>query len=158
VTYPREIERAEIAFKNSDFRFFDSVSRGSNYAALEAQFSNDFFVAYSKIKIYATTDTDITWGNQKNKNITIEDYDRFTAVIRKSIGDGEISLDWTLGDKLLKTDSLNVDYLISKNWPVPLYFRAHYGPLYTLSNYTRSEGFFGIGIKLYPNFDEKGAN
>ena len=150
VTFPRDVERAELAFIERDFRYFDTISRGSNYFGTEIKVKNDLITSFVKLKIYESMNSAITWGNQKGKGITIADYDRLTTVLRANIGNGEISLDWTIGDKLFKTDSWNADYLISKEWPVPLYFRAHYGPLYTLSNYTKNENYFGVGVKLTP--------
>jgi hypothetical protein len=150
VTTSRDIESVELAYRDRDFRYFDTISRGSNYLAVEIKAQNDFITSFAKLKLYESMDSEITWGDQKGKGITIADYDRLTTVLRANIGDGEISLDWTIGDKLLKTDSWNADYLISKKWAVPLYFRAHYGPLYTLSNYTKNENYLGIGVKLTP--------
>ena len=152
VKSPREIERVELAYQEKDHNFFDTISRGSDFFAVELnkKFSAHKISVYSKIKLYLDMDTDVTWGKLKGEGVQLSDYDRVTTVIRKKIGDGEVSVDWTLGDKLAKTDSWNLDYLISRKWDIPLYFRVHLGPLYTLSNYTEDEKYFGVGIKLTP--------
>lgn len=150
VTSLRDIERVELALLEHDHRYFDTISRGSNYFAVEVHVKGDWISAYSKLKLYESMDSAITWGDLRGKGIAISDYDRLTTVLRANLGGGELSVDWTLGDKLLKTDSWNADYLISKAWAIPLYFRVHHGPLYTLSNYTKTEDYFGIGVKLVP--------
>jgi hypothetical protein len=59
---------------------------------------------------------------------------------------------YTLGKELIDTDSLEVAILgrmqLGKRFELPLFFKAHFGPMETLSNYTRSVNNFGVGIAL----------
>lgn len=151
VVSPEEIAAATIAYEQNDHRFFDTISRGSNYGAIEMKqvveaLKTDFYV---KGKIYLMSDFDITWMGEKGKDLSIEDYDRLTLVARSHFGSGEASIDLTLGDQLFDTESWNVDYVPSRKIPI-FYLRYHHGPLYTLSNYTLSEQYFGLGIKFIP--------
>lgn len=151
-TEPAEAARAQIAYSNNDHQYFDRLSRGSNYVSFEARktFTEQALSTYAKLKLYRTQDTQITWGPLAGKNISISDYDRVRIVFLKKIKDGELSIDWTIGDKLFKTDSWNADYLFSKNWPFPIFVRFHYGPMQTLSNYTQEQSVFGVGLKFTP--------
>ena len=65
----------------------------------------------------------------------------------------ELSVEWTIGDQLLDTDSLNVDFIFpmlldSKRFEIPLYIRYHKGPMDTLANYTREQDSFGFGLRF----------
>jgi hypothetical protein len=69
--------------------------------------------------------------------------------------------------KMLNTTSLGVEYIIGKNgfdgdsvninfrfplgkqgWELPLYVRAHFGPMDRLSDYARSTRSIGIGLEF----------
>lgn len=151
-TDPAEAARAQTAYINNDHRYFDSLSRGSNYVSVEAhKIDKERSVsAYAKLRLYWEQNTQITWGPLAGRNTSISDYDRVKFVIRKVVGNGELSVDWTIGDKLFKTDSMNIDYLYSKDWPFTIFVRGHYGPMQTLSNYTQNQSSFGFGLKFIP--------
>lgn len=151
VVSPEEIEAAVFAYENKDYHFFDAISRGSNYIGVEWIYKSDRLKPrfHAKAKAYLTSDYDVTWMGDAGKHLSIEDYDRVTLVARSRIGAGEASIDVTLGDKLFDTDSWNIDYVPWIKLPV-FYVRYHNGPLYTLSNYTHSENYIGLGIKFVP--------
>lgn len=149
-TDPAEKINAQAAYVNNDHRYFDSLSRGANYVSIEGHKKEKGLSAYAKLKLYWAQNTQITWGPLADTNTSISDYDRVKFVVRKEVGNGELSVDWTVGDKLFKTDSWNVDYLYSKNWPFTIFVRGHYGPLQTLSNYTQNQSSLGVGLKFTP--------
>lgn len=152
VATPRQIERTQLAYLEGDRHFFDTISRGSDFLAVEGKYKtlDCSWSFYAKAKIYLRTDYAVTWGSDAGNDLSIEDYDRVRFLVNYKIGEGELGVEWTLGDKHLNTDSWNIDYLFSKDAIIPIYVRYHYGPLFTLSNYTKEENYIGVGIKLTP--------
>lgn len=163
VTSAPEAAAAQNAYDNNDRQFFDSISRGANYFSGEVhelkrtKYGDLSF--YLKTKLYyISKDSEITWGPLANSGVDISDYDRIILIARYSFKKNndykwETSIEWMLGDKYFRHDSLNIDLMIhAKNSKVdiPFYIRCHLGPMFTLSNYTKYEKSFGIGIKLVP--------
>ena len=106
-----------------------------------------------------THDSNITWGPLANSNVKISDYDRFKFIVSDIFNTGwsiipeiELGGEWVLGDELLKTDSQDISVslpiMLNGGWKIPLYVRAHFGPLSTLSNYTKEQKSIGIGLKF----------
>lgn len=145
---PRGAERAARAYTENDRYYFDTVSRSSNFIAMEAKYKSHYS-AYAKLKLYISDESEITWGNKANKGIDLEDYDRAKLGFSKTFADSEFSVTWTLGDELLKTDSFDVDYTHSIAG-IPFVIRYHNGPMFSLSNYAEPENYIGIGFKLIP--------
>jgi hypothetical protein len=168
----QDAERAQRAYDAGNYAYFDSVSRGSNYVRpqihwvkyiQDGPFSGDLST-YLSAKLYATKDSDITWGPLANKGVNIANYDLINGVMRwsskrwklcadEASGPVEAAIDWTLGSSGLKTQSVNVDYMHPcRMWGVelPLFVRYHVGPMNSLSNYTQFVHAWWIGIKLYP--------
>lgn len=152
VETPRQIERVQLAYLENDRHFFDTISRGSDFLAIEGKYKAiDCSWSFdAKAKVYLRTDYAITWDDNAGKDLSIEDYDRVRFLASYKIAGGELGVEWTIGDKHLKTDSWNIDYLFSEDAVIPIYVRYHYGPLFTLSNYTKEENYIGIGVKLIP--------
>lgn len=153
ISTPLQAAKAQIAYDSNDHVFFDSISRGSNFLSVESKIKsgNEKTSFYAKLKQYFSRDSDITWGPLAATNTAISDYDRLRILVRNDIGDyGEFSVEWTVGDRGLSTDSWNIDYLYSKDLPLTVYFRYHNGPMHTLSNYTDNQNYLGAGLKLTP--------
>lgn len=168
ISDPSVAAAAQRAYERGNHAFFDGLSRSADYISLEAkasQLQDDGRLAvYAKLKGYLGREDRVTWGPVARLGRTIADYDRLTLKAtythaRYPIEDGapvtEASLEWTLGDKGLATDSLNLDLLHTVNVPalkikLPLYLRFHTGPMNTLSDYTRSQRSVGFGLKFNP--------
>lgn len=170
VTNPAISANAQAAYASNNHAFFDAISRGSNYLSIEAKRKfkpeqcvkrgecnkegkgdDESFSIYAKVKLYATQDSEVTWGPLAGKGVSISDYDRVKFLLSHSFADkSEAALTWTIGDKGLSTDSWEVDYLLNRDAPLPLYLKYHNGPMHTLSNYTQNQHYFGIGIKFTP--------
>lgn len=91
--------RAQLAYIQNDHKFFDGISRGANYISFEAHnYSLDDYASfYAKLKMYFSRSSEITWGSLAGGNTSISDYDRIKLVLRKSIKDGEMSVEWMIG-------------------------------------------------------------
>lgn len=149
----QEIARAQLAYDTNDHTFFDSISRGSNYFSLQAMVeSSDKMTSYTaKLKKYVSQNTEITWGPLAGTNTMISDYDRVKLLIRHRMDTkSDFSIEWTIGDQGLSTDSINLSYLPNRDWAFPIYFRYHSGPMHTLSNYTENQNYLGFGFEFIP--------
>lgn len=152
VRSPADAARAQIAYDSGDHRYFDSVSRGADYLSLEAKAnltgSDDVYV---KGKLFISQDSVITWGPLANTGTRVADYDRYTLRYTRDLSHGsDLDVEWTLGDRGLSTDSVNVALGLGIWKEVPLYFRVHFGPMNTLSNYTQSQRMIGFGVNFRP--------
>ena len=166
VLSPREVEAAQRAFDSNNHRYFDSISRGSDYFSLETKARRDLstgsMTAYAKLKLYINQHSEVTWGPMARRGVSVSDYDRLTLTARYGFGRGEkdagvseASLTWTLGDKGFATDSASIDFMHTHRvlgLVVPFYVRYHVGPMNTLSNYTRSQKSIGFGVKFHPGW------
>lgn len=166
--------KTQVELENGNREYFDALSRGANYISLEAKMNIGdahklkkecdktitCFEFWASVKpIYLTHDSNITWGPLANSNVKISDYDRFKFIIADTFNTGwslipkiELGGEWVLGDELLKTDSQDISVFlplrIKDGWKIPLYIRAHFGPLSTLSDYTKEQNSIGIGLKF----------
>lgn len=153
--------RTQVAFENNDHAYLDSVSQDTNFVAIEAEhYIGKHLDLRTRLKaFYFDNDTAITWGPLANEDIEMADYDRLRLLASVRIGperpspadEMRLLLEWTVGDKGLKTDSFNLGFYLPLrpgNFRIPLFFRAHYGPLHTLSDFAREQNSVGIGLLL----------
>lgn len=166
VLSPGEAEAAQLAYASNNHRYFDSVSRGSDYFSLETKASRNAgagsVTAYAKLKLYTSQHSEVTWGPLARRGVSVADYDRLTLTARYGFdrskneeGATEASLTWTLGDKGFATDSVSVDFMHARRiggLVIPFYVRYHVGPMNTLSDYTRSQKSIGFGVKFHPGW------
>lgn len=148
---------AELAFNSDDNEYIDSISRGTNYVSVETRFG---MKRWKSIKFYAranilhfSEESEVHWGKYASKNVEIADFERlrFIAARQRSEDRPTWGLEWTIGDKLLATDSVNLwleTPIEMFSIRVPFYVRAHYGPMKELSNYSETESSFGVGIQF----------
>lgn len=143
---------AQQAYANGEHRYFDNISRGSDYFVFGVRAELSARTALNaKLKAYVDKDSAITWGPLANSATTISDYDRFTLrYLWNEKGLPSVDIEWTLGDRGLKTDSLNVGLGLGELCTIPIYARLHFGPLNTLSNYTERQTMVGIGANFRP--------
>jgi len=165
--------RAQVELEKGNHQYFDAISRGANYFSFEGKLNigkshSEYKVCNEELscvstwvsaKLYFTKDSDVYWGPQANRGITISDYDRFRFVIADAFNTSfspipkmELGLEWTVGDELLSTDSFDINvffpWIPKDNLKIPLYLRAHIGPMNTLSDYTKEQNSIGIGVRF----------
>ncbi len=170
--------KTQVEFENGNYKYFDSISRSANYITIEGRFqigkhynedssrcksSKKCFDLWLKLKpYYFSNDSNVTWGSVKNMGMEITDYDRVRLILSNKFPIGisfvpeiEIGGDWMIGDELFDTDSFNLNLVLSidggifgLNTNIPLYMRYHKGPMNTLSNYTKNQDSFGIGLRF----------
>ncbi|MEW8026632.1 MAG: hypothetical protein AB2792_14625 [Candidatus Thiodiazotropha sp.] len=163
--------RAQIELEAGNHEYFDSISRSANYIAVESKinFGKDHsdnvlcdttfkcINTWVSAKLYLSDESDVFWGDQADKGVDIEDYDRIKIIVSdtfntniSSFPTSEIGFEWTIGDEFLETDSLDfyivLPWVPNNNFRLPLYLRAHYGPMSTLSDYTKDQNSIGIGL------------
>jgi hypothetical protein len=152
VTSIPEAEAAQHAYDTHDRPYFDQISRGSNYVSLAARFAQGTlglpFSLRVKARIYVTQNSEVTWGPQARQNVCIADYDRMTLRLGRQTRLGEFEGEWTVGDKGLKTDSLELGWQAPGKWYFPIYLRLHRGPRNTLSNYTQRQDSVAVGLRF----------
>lgn len=167
----------EIAYANNDHAYFDSLSRSSSYISIAAQFNlgsnsdstscseadNCAELQFSVKPVYISDEAAITWGPLAGSDTEFADYDRYKLQLRdtfyfrkipllKDISPStrlQYGLDWSFGDRFFATDSFDFSLTVPLGaWDVPLYFRWHHGPLQTLSNYTKDQDTYGVGLEF----------
>ena len=143
---------AQTAYDVRNREFFDAISRGSNYLSFTnyQRVIRDSSYLRTRVKLYLTKASQVNWGPLANSNVSIADYDRVNLLYRQRIPllgwDTMAEAEWTVGDKGFKTDSLTVGWYV--NATVPLYVRAHFGPMDTLSNFTQRQDGIWIGVRF----------
>lgn len=146
---------AEVAYQRGDHAYFDTISRDTNYLVAEGLHRSGPLELQARVKwLYFGNETDITWGPLADQNVKMRHYDRFRFIVRYTFGGRErrtpaeqrhVFAEWTLGDNLLQSDSLNAGVYFPIG-TVPLFVRVHLGPMHTLSNYTQSQSSIGFGL------------
>ncbi len=153
--------RAQRAYVRGDRHFFDTISRGMNYAALQGEWVWDLgekdtvFNLRAKIKAYASSDSAITWGPLADQRLRFRHYERLTVRAGLFLPElGLFELTSQLGDSGFKYSShtLSWQYDVGgrgdKRLRLPLFVQAHFGPMNTLSNYTQRQDSIGIGLRV----------
>ena len=155
------VRTAELAYRNGDHAYFDTLSRDTNYFTAETHYlASSRFDLYARAKfLYFGNETAITWGPLADQDIKMRDYDRFRFILNWTFGGRKANMtraeqpsvffEWTVGDKALWSDSLNVGLYLPVPWGsgrVPFFARLHLGPMETLSNYTKSQSSLGVGL------------
>jgi hypothetical protein len=161
----------QIEYEAGNEVYFDTISRGANFLSGEVLFKlgnrDDIeqghhgiwsFSLLAKARVYLVESSEITWGPSAGRDVCISDYDRFRLILFKTIEydfgyvrEMEVGLQYTVGDKGLKTDSQDVTLLLSigsDKTRIPLYIRAHFGPNDIFSDYARERDSIGFGFLL----------
>ena len=149
---PQDAAAAQRAYDNRNRPYFDQISRDSNFFSLAAMLAQGSvglpFSLRVKVRIYVNQDSAVTWGPLAGLHERISDYDRLTLRLGRQTKLGEFEGQWTVGDKGLKTDSLELAWQAPKKWWFPAYLRLHRGPMDTLSNYTQRQDSIGVGLRF----------
>lgn len=143
------------AAEKTNHRFFDAISRSSNFVSLQVRTQvRDDDELFVKLKgAYRDREHRVTWGALANDSVNIEDYDRLNVrYVWKPRWEylHAVDAELTLGDQGLNTRSLNLGVTATEIGGVPVYLRMHWGPMNTLSNYTKSQRTLGIGVVFRP--------
>jgi hypothetical protein len=153
---------AQQAYERGDHRFFDTLSRGMNYVAVQGEWvwqlpakKDAQFDVRAKVKAYVgKPESAITWGPLAGQGLKFADYER--AKIRLGLywpHLGRFELTTQIGDRGFShaSHSLGWQYTVRcpfLNLELPIYVLAHYGPMNTLSNYTQRQDSIGFGVRL----------
>ncbi|WP_028310063.1 hypothetical protein [Derxia gummosa] len=146
----RDIARAQEEYAAGNHRYFDGISRSMNFVSGEAAFGNEESVLVrTRVKYFATTDSDITWGPLAGTNTSFRDYDRYRLIVEHRFGDLALAdVTYRAGDRGFATDSVDVGLSLDQSHALPLYLRLHSGPMATLSDYTRSQRMIAVGLRF----------
>lgn len=150
---------AQRAYERGDRHFFDTISRGMNYVAVQGEWvwgaqddSAPVYDVRAKLKAYVSSDSAITWGPLAGQGLKFADYERLT--VRAGAfwpGLGRFELTSQIGDSGFRHASHTIGWQPQFNWGavnLPIYLQAHFGPMNTLSNYTQRQNSIGIGLRL----------
>ena len=167
--------RAQVELDAGNHAYFDAISRGADYVSVEGEFhvgkgrrhycnESPWCVTLRMSgKWYLTEDFDVYWGEFANTGVKISDYDRVNIIVSDQFEtrffafppfswfpEVELTAKWTLGDQLLETDSydftVTLPWVLKDNLKIPLYIKAHLGPLNTLSDYPKEQDSLGFGV------------
>lgn len=153
--------RADVENENGNRAYIDSISQDTNYLSVEAAYEYGERIEFAlRVKpLYFSNDTAITWGPHLGQKVRMQHYDRARFSVEWTLGgtarqrarQRRLGVDWTVGDKVLRTDSLDASLYWPAawgDWTIPFYVRGHYGPLHTLSDFTREQASIGVGLLL----------
>lgn len=151
-----------VADQTGDHAFFDSISRSANYVSFAIGSMNVSASAYNyqvSAKVYWDDNSEVNWGSKAADNPSFRDYDILRIYLSKKFKrDGAswfpnvtFAAEYAVGAEMLDTDSADVMLIAPLHlWDgaieVPLIAKIHFGPMDTLSNYTKSVTSFGLGV------------
>lgn len=145
---------AQVEYENGNHQYFDSISRDTNYVLGEVHYTYYPWAVWARLKFfYFSNDDKVTWGPYANTGIKMADFDLVRIVVSRKFEHvlDEVHAEWTVGLKGASTDSLNLGVAKTVHifgLALPIYIQAHFGPLNTLSDYTRSQTMYGIGLRV----------
>ncbi len=151
--------RTQVAYENNDYEYFDGISRGANYVSFTIGNRNQSNFSWeASVKAYWHQDSEVNWGRLANQEVEFSDYDlvnlsaNYTREINWwKIQNVTLAAKYRFGKEFTDTDSIELSLLaplITKRINLPIFFKAHFGPMETLSNYTRSVTNFSLGFAL----------
>jgi hypothetical protein len=157
--------KAAVEYNAGNHQYIDSISRGMDYLSFEVKKDtvlNSCMKCSLYLKLYSfhiSEESNVYWGKYAGQNVKFADFERVKTVILIPFGKDsptdlirEFSVEWTVGDKGLATDSatLWMKWPVSFSWGVlPLTIRAHYGSMNELSNYSESQRSIGVGLAFF---------
>jgi hypothetical protein len=154
VDAPQGAAQARAAYAGRDRAFFDTVSRGADFLAIEGHVDDGRFglplALDLKARVYLDQDYRVTWGPLARSNVRLSDYNRIAMKVEKAFPFGTVEATWTVGDRGVGASSQDLAYQLPdgcNRLPVVLWY--HHGPLNTLSNYTQRQDSWGIGLRFY---------
>jgi len=149
-TDPELVENGEFIaareFALGNNAYIDGISRSANYLQVESRFSpSKNQRLYLRLRQYVgEQENTVTWrGPQFDADYS--DYDRIELIYSyKFTNELRASFDWSIGDSGFASDSIDIG--LQWDYGLPWYFRAHFGPMETLSDHTRSVNSVGVGF------------
>lgn len=166
VTNADDQQRAQRAYERGDHRFFDTISRGMNYVAVQGEWvwslsgdeddkTGTKLDLRAKVKGYVgRSDSAITWGPLAGQGLSFADYERVRVRVGLYVHDfGRFELTTQMGDGGFRHASYTVGWQKNigfrpLNFELPLFVQVHRGPMNTLSNYTQHQDSVGIGFRV----------
>ena len=155
----------DIAYATGNDNFFDSISRSADYLTFAVGTMNAVPNAYNyqvSAKAYMDHESEVNWGDLADEDVSILDYDIVRLSLSRRFSETglfwapEITLatEYTVGRKGFDTDSAEFTVvapltLFDGAVSIPLFAKAHFGPMDTLSNYTKSVNSLGVGLALW---------
>jgi hypothetical protein len=153
VTHDGDRLRAQRAYERGDRHFFDTISRGMNFVAIQGEWvwkvrgADAVFDVRAKVKHYVSSDSEITWGPLAGQALKFADYERLKVRAGLFLRHwGRFELTSQIGDRGFKHASHTLGW--QSDTELPVYVQAHFGPMNTLSNYTQQQDSIGIGLRL----------
>ncbi|MCG7984072.1 MAG: hypothetical protein JAY90_15145 [Candidatus Thiodiazotropha lotti] len=154
-TYGQHI--AEIEHQNNNHQYFDTISRGADYLSLTlggVVWKNLEYELSTKL-YFNSEESQVTWGKLAGNKTSFKDYDTINLKLTKELSKTlKTEIDYKVGLSGLATDSADI-YLMyrwsskTEGWNIPIFFKAHFGPMERLSDYTNSITSYGLGILFY---------
>lgn len=157
--------KTQVAYESDDHEFFDSISRSANYVSFSTGTMNVANSSYNfkvSAKAYIDHDSDVNWGDKADDDPGILDYDILRLYASKQFDFNHVSwleeitvaAEYTVGKEGSDTDSADLILVVpivlfEGAFTLPLMAKAHFGPLDTLSNYTKSSNSFGVGLAFW---------
>lgn len=166
VTNADDQQRAQRAYERGDHRFFDTVSRGMNYVAIQGEWvwalsggdddkQGTKLDLRAKVKSYVgRSDSAITWGPLAGQGLSFANYERVKVRVGLYVHElGRFELTTQFGDSGLRHASHTLGWQKNirsdtLNFELPLFVQLHSGPMNTLSNYTQRQDSVGIGLRV----------
>lgn len=159
--------KAAAEFNAGNHAYIDSISRSTNYFSLEGHttytsencITTNFYLKLFAHRFYE--ESDVYWGRYAGRNVSFSDFERVRFVVQGEFGksssdkslQNEYFVEWTVGDKGLATDSVNIrlkyPVRLASMGTLPLMLQMHFGPMNQLSNYTESQRSIGLGLAFY---------
>jgi len=166
--------QTQIEYEKGNYKYFDGLSRNSNYVKWESKINigrvtresercveaPDCITLWVSAKLYYFgLEDNVNWGPTAAENPSLRDYDIVRVVfndryLTRHTGFPEFvwGLEWTLGSRLLETDSVNLHLTLPSvsmaGYKVPWFIQAHFGPMNNLSDYTKSQNSVGVGVRF----------
>lgn len=169
VSNPSDQLRAQRAYERGDHRFFDTISRGMNYVAVQGEWvwapdkkqdgRPDKEVPKldlrAKVKAYVGgSDSAITWGPLAGQGLKFADYERLKVRVGLYWPQlGRFELTTQIGDSGFQHASHTLGWqknirFTALNFELPVFVQLHRGPMNTLSNYTQRQDSLGVGLRV----------
>lgn len=156
--------KTQASFDAGDHEFFDSLSRGMDFASVTFGHMHDDsdFHWSAKLKIYNYGESsEINWGPLAGTDTSFEDYDLLRLNLKKTftpnwkyLPEVTVKAEMVIGEELFETNSTNLDFIIpirfntkeSSGWELPLLVHIHDGPMEDIADYAAHTQSIGIGL------------
>lgn len=152
----------QIEYEKGNNEYFDRISVGANYVRLSGYYSRpntDMDIELSG-KAYFSDESSVTWGKYAGQNVSFSDFDLIQIKLRDKwfqrwhhVPNTILALEYSIGNKGFATDSVDLFLTFpwlsdKKGWNLPVFIKAHTGPMERLSDFSRSVDSIGFGFSF----------